>query len=63
MVLTLEKLKKDRKLIIKRISEDAVELAKIELPEQFEKAGCLHKGMYALGGELKEWLRKELNAA
>ena len=49
--------------LIKRNSEDAVELAKIELPEQFEKAGCLHKGMYAVEGELKEWLRKELNAA
>jgi len=49
--------------LIKRNSEDAVELAKIELPEQFEKTGCLHKGMYALEGDLKEWLRKELNAA
>ena len=67
MILTLEELKKDKKLIIKRNSEDAVELAKIELPEQFEKAGWLHKGMYAVEyaveGELKEWLRKELNAA
>ncbi|MEW6585961.1 MAG: DVU0772 family protein [Nitrospirota bacterium] len=49
--------------LIKRNSEDAAELARIELPEQFEKTGCLHKGMYALEGELKEWLRKELNAA
>ncbi len=49
--------------LIKRNSEDAVELAKFELPEQFHTPGCLHKGMYAVEGEVKEWLRKELNAA
>jgi hypothetical protein len=49
--------------LIKRNSEEAVELAKIELPEMFEKPVCLHKGVYAVEGELKDWLRKELNAA
>jgi len=49
--------------LIKRNSEEAVELAKIELPERFEKPVCLHKGVYAVEGELKDWLRKELNAA
>jgi hypothetical protein len=49
--------------LIKRNSEDAVELAKFELPEQFHKNACLHKGMYPVEGELREWLRKELNAA
>jgi hypothetical protein len=49
--------------LFKRNSEDAVELAKIELPERFEKTVCKLKGVYALDGELKEWMRKELNAA
>ena len=49
--------------LYRRNSEDAVELAKIELPERFEKTVCRLKGVYAVEGELKEWLRKELNAA
>lgn len=49
--------------MIKRNSEDAVELAKFELPEQFHKTGCLYKGMYPVEGELMDWLKKELNAS
>jgi hypothetical protein len=49
--------------LIKRNSEDAVELAQFELPERFEKTVCLLKGVYAPEGELKEWLKKELNFA
>jgi hypothetical protein len=47
--------------LIKRNSEEAVELAKFELPQRFEKSVCELKGVYALEGELKEWLKKELN--
>jgi len=47
--------------LIKRNSEEALELAKFELPKQFEKPICELKGVYALEGELKEWLKKELN--
>lgn len=46
--------------LIKRNSEDAVEVAKFALPERFEKSVCLLKGMYAPEGELKEWLKEEL---
>jgi len=45
--------------LIKRNSEDA--LVKFDLPEIFEKTVCLLKGVYAPEGELKEWLKKELN--
>jgi len=47
--------------LIKRNSEDASELAKFELPKRFEKPVCEMKGVYALEGELKEWLKQELN--
>ena len=47
--------------LIKRNSEQALELAKFELPKKFEKPVCELKGVYALEGELKEWLKKELN--
>jgi hypothetical protein len=49
--------------LLKRNSEDVTELVKIPLPERFEKTVCKLRGVYALEGELKEWLRKELNAA
>ena len=49
--------------LIKRNSQEAVDLAKFELPKQFEKPVCELKGVYALEGDLKEWLRKELNVA
>ena len=42
--------------------EDAVELAKFEVPERFQKPVCELKGVYALEGELKDWLKKELGA-
>ena len=48
--------------LIKRNSHEAVELAQFELPERFEKSVCELKGVYALEGELKEWLKRELNA-
>lgn len=47
--------------LIKRNSEEAMELARFELPQRFEKPVCELKGVYALEGELKEWLRKELD--
>ena len=49
--------------LMKRNSEEAVELAKFELPERFIHPVCELKGVYALEGELKAWLREELNAA
>ena len=47
--------------LLKRNSEEAIELAQIELPERFEKPVCELKGIYALEGELKEWLKEELD--
>jgi hypothetical protein len=49
--------------LLKRNSQEALEIARFELPKQFEKPVCELKGVYALEGELKEWLRKELDAA
>jgi hypothetical protein len=49
--------------LIKISNEEAIDLAKFELPERFEKPVCNFKGVYAPDGELKDWLRKELNAA
>ncbi|MGD2273074.1 MAG: hypothetical protein PVI06_21935 [Desulfobacterales bacterium] len=46
--------------LIRRNSEEAVELAKFGLPKQFEKPVCELKGVYALEGDVKEWLKKEL---
>lgn len=48
--------------LIKRNSEEAVELAKIELPPQFENPVCKLKGIYAVDGDLRDWLKKELQA-
>jgi hypothetical protein len=48
--------------LIKISNEEAVDLAKFELPERFEKPVCNFKGVYSPDGEFKEWLRKELNA-
>jgi hypothetical protein len=48
--------------LIRRNSEEAAELAKFELPQQFEKPVCELKGVYPLEGELKDWLKKELDA-
>jgi len=49
--------------LIKISNEEAVDLAKLELPERFEKPVCNFKGVYAPDGELKDWLKQELNAA
>ena len=46
--------------LIRRNSEEAVELAKFELPKEFEKEVCELKGVYALDEDVKGWLRKEL---
>jgi len=51
--------------LIRRNSEGAKELAQIEMPTAIKKAfvkenGQL-KGVYAVEGIVKEWLRKELN--
>ena len=48
--------------LIKRNSQEAIELAKFELPERFKKPICELKGVYAVEGEVKEWLMKELDA-
>lgn len=48
--------------LIKRNSEEAVELARIELPARFEKPVCELKGVYALEGGIKKWLKEELDA-
>ena len=49
--------------LIRRNSEEAVELAKVELPKQFEKEVCELKGVYALDEDVKAWLKKELGMA
>ena len=49
-----------RIVLIKRNSEEAIELAKFELPKKFENPICELKGVYAIDSPVKEWLRKEL---
>jgi hypothetical protein len=50
---------------IRRNSDEAVELAKIKMPEglrnRYEKSQGRHKGVWALEGEVKSWLKKKLN--
>ena len=48
--------------LLKRNSEEALELARFELPKRFEKPVCQLKGVYAIEGDLKDWLKKELDA-
>jgi hypothetical protein len=53
--------------LIRRNSEGAQELAQIDMPAPIKKAflsehGNL-KGVYAVEGELRHWLQKELEAA
>ena len=48
--------------LIRRNSEEAVEMAKFELPKRFEKDVCELKGVYALDSEMKAWLKEELQA-
>jgi hypothetical protein len=50
--------------LIKRNSEEAVELAKIRMPEELKKhfmlgAGC-NKGVYPVDGQVKDWLQSQL---
>ena len=42
---------------------EAVDLAKFELPKEFEKPVCQIRGIYALDGELQAWMKKQLNVA
>jgi hypothetical protein len=52
---------------IKRDYEGAVELAKIEFPEEIKNGNKydmpLSNGVYAVDGELRNWLKKELDVA
>ena len=47
--------------LIRRNSEEAVELAQFELPPEYEKDVCELKGVYALDDEVKAWLKSELD--
>jgi hypothetical protein len=51
---------------IRRNYEGAVELAKIEMPDdlknQLQKGHGLDKGIYAVEDEIRDWLRDELDA-
>jgi predicted esterase YcpF (UPF0227 family) len=49
--------------LIRRNSDEALELAKFELPKRFEKDVCELKGVYGLDRELREWLQAELATA
>lgn len=53
--------------LIRRNSEDAEELAKIDMPsdlkKQFIKANGRSKGVYSIEGKVKNWLQEQLNAA
>lgn len=50
--------------LIKRNSEDTEELAQIDMPdtlkEKFLKSVGHHKGVYAIEGDVRTWLRKQL---
>ena len=50
--------------LIRRNSEDAQELARIEMPrdlqERFLESIGHDKGVYSIEGEVKKWLKKEL---
>ena len=51
---------------VRRASDGAAELAKFELPEdlkkQFQEQYGMHKGIYPVENEVKDWLRQELEA-
>ncbi len=49
--------------LIRRNSDEAVELAQFELPQEFERDVCELKGVYALDDDIKAWLKKELGVA
>ena len=50
--------------LIRRNSEEAVELAKIPLPEELKKSFLEetghNKGVYSLDGKIKTWLKSQL---
>jgi hypothetical protein len=46
--------------LIRRNSDEAQELARLELPQRFEKDVCELKGVYSLDADLREWLKGEL---
>ena len=50
--------------LVRRRGFDAEELVSIRLPERLEKkfmaSDGRHKGVFAVEGEIKEWLQKEL---
>mgnify|MGYP003573797945 CR=1 FL=1 len=52
--------------LIKRNSEQAIELAKIDLPDnlvdEFLDSIGHNKGVYSIEGKVKDWLRKELSS-
>jgi hypothetical protein len=51
--------------LVRRNSEDSVELAEIKMPEDIESRfldSIGHKkGVYSIDGEVKDWLKNELN--
>ncbi len=51
---------------IRRSSEGAVELARVEMPDDLRKRirkdHGFQKGIYAVEDEVRDWLRKELDA-
>jgi len=50
--------------LVRRNSEEASELAKIYLPDDLVEDFLKEKkGIYAVEGEIKEWLMEQLNAA
>lgn len=50
--------------LIRRNSEEAVELAKIHMPphleKRFQESNGHNKGVYAVEGEVKQWLQRQL---
>ena len=52
---------------IRRVSEGAAELAKVELPpemkDHIQKTHGDKKGLYAVEAELRDWLKQELGAS
>ncbi|MCP4368230.1 MAG: hypothetical protein GY797_09015 [Deltaproteobacteria bacterium] len=53
--------------LIRRNSEDAEEIAKIDMPSDIErrymKTNGSIKGVHSIEGEVKKWLKEQLNAA
>ena len=51
-------------VLVRRNSEEAVELARIEMPEElkdrFQEVVGHNKGVYALNDEVKAWLQNEI---